>query len=53
MENARRIRAVIFDLDGVMINSERLSLKGWNLVLAPYGGRISEQDYRTLIGKDE
>lgn len=46
------IQAFIFDLDGLMVNSEELSLIAWRRILAPYGKSLSEQDYFALIGQD-
>jgi HAD superfamily hydrolase (TIGR01509 family) len=38
-------RGVIFDLDGVLINSEPLHCRAFQDVLAPYGVIVTEQDY--------
>jgi HAD superfamily hydrolase (TIGR01509 family) len=38
-------RGVIFDLDGVLINSEPLHCCAFQDVLAPYGVTVTEQDY--------
>jgi HAD superfamily hydrolase (TIGR01509 family) len=38
-------RGVIFDLDGVLINSEPLHCHAFQDVLAPYGVMVTEQDY--------
>lgn len=40
-------RGVIFDLDGVLINSEPLHCRAFQDVLAPYGVILTEQDYYT------
>jgi beta-phosphoglucomutase len=39
------LRAVIFDFDGVIIDSERLHLKAFNEALVPYNVQISTEDY--------
>lgn len=39
------LRAVIFDFDGVITDSELLHLSAFNTVLARYGIEISKQDY--------
>jgi HAD superfamily hydrolase (TIGR01509 family) len=44
------IAAVVFDLDGVLIDSEPLHLRAANRVLARYGAEVSEADFRALIG---
>ncbi len=46
------MQAVIFDLDGLMINSENWSLKAYRQILAPYGKFLEDQDYHSLIGMD-
>ncbi len=45
-------QAFVFDLDGLMVNSEELSLVAWRRVLAPFGKYLEEQDYFALIGQD-
>jgi HAD superfamily hydrolase (TIGR01509 family) len=47
------IRAVVFDLDGVLVDSEPIHFRAANRVLAPYGVAISEADYRAYIGLGE
>ncbi len=44
------IKGVVFDLDGLMINSEPLALEAWQISLAPFGARLSDDQYRYLIG---
>ncbi len=39
------LRAIIFDFDGVIIDSEGLHLKAFNEALAPYNVQISTEDY--------
>ncbi len=46
------IQAVIFDLDGLMIDSERLALEVWRDFLAEYGKELTLADYRKLIGTE-
>jgi len=43
-------RAVIFDMDGVIADSEPTYREAINLVLAPTGHRMSEQQYEGVIG---
>ena len=47
------IEAVIFDLDGVLVDSEPVHFRAANRVLARYGTAISEQEYITYIGLGE
>jgi beta-phosphoglucomutase len=45
------LRAVIFDFDGVIVDSEMLHLEAFNIALAPYGVQITkEQYYKELLG---
>ena len=41
------IRAVLFDHDGTLVDSEPLHFKLWSLVLAPYGVDLSESVFNT------
>ena len=43
-------RAVIFDLDGVLWDGEPLYHEAFNVVLAPHGHHLGEDDYRQIIG---
>ena len=47
---ARTFRAVIFDLDGVLWDGEPLYHEAFNVILEPYGVRVSDDDYRQIIG---
>ena len=45
------IKAVIFDMDGLMIDSERVTFEGYQHVLAKKGLTMSLDFYKTLLGK--
>lgn len=45
------IKAVIFDMDGLMIDSERITFEGYQNVLAKDGLEMTLEAYRTLLGK--
>jgi HAD superfamily hydrolase (TIGR01509 family) len=47
------IAAVVFDLDGVLVDSEPIHFRAANRVLARYGSSISEAEYRAFIGLGE
>ena len=51
MSPAGRFRAVIFDLDGVLWDGEPLYHEAFNVVLAPLGHHVSEDDYNQVIGQ--
>ena len=46
----RTFRAVIFDLDGVLWDGEPLYHEAFNLILEPYGYRVTEDEYDHIIG---
>lgn len=46
------ISAVIFDLDGLMIDSEPLSKEAWERLLGEYGMELSDAEFRSAIGLD-
>jgi HAD superfamily hydrolase (TIGR01509 family) len=44
------MHAVVFDLDGTLVDSEPLSDAAWRRVLADYGRHVSDADVRTVHG---
>jgi len=48
--SARAYRAVIFDMDGVIADSEPVYLEAANAVLAPRGHRLTPEQNQQLIG---
>jgi len=45
------IRAVVFDLDGVLIDSEGLQYQAWTTALAALGVDLSKDDYLKMAGR--
>jgi len=45
-----RLKAVVFDLDGVLWDGEPLYHEAFNVVLKPYGHAITMDDYLSIIG---
>ena len=45
-------RAIIFDMDGLMLDTERLALKAWQLAGADFGFPISEDIFITMVGRN-
>ncbi|MDY6877884.1 MAG: HAD family phosphatase [Chloroflexota bacterium] len=43
-------RAIIFDMDGLMVDSEPLAEWAWNQVLARYGHTLDAQTFRQILG---
>lgn len=48
----KNIEAVIFDMDGVLIDSERISFKCYQEVLKEYNYKIEEEFYLSVIGRN-
>ena len=45
-------KAIIFDMDGLMIDTERLALKAWQLAGADFGFPISDDIFITMVGRN-
>src|SRR5215472_7642472 len=43
------VRAIIFDLDGTLVDTERLHLEAFNSVLRPKGVKLTAADYFTRV----
>lgn len=48
----KNIKAVIFDMDGVLIDTERISFNAFKEVLSGYNYEMSEAFYLTMIGRN-
>jgi HAD superfamily hydrolase (TIGR01509 family) len=48
--NGRTPAAVIFDFDGVVVDSEMLSARAWQRCLARYGGHMAVEQFDEFIG---
>src|SRR4030042_1188682 len=44
------IRAVLFDMDGLIIDSEPLAKKAWQQTVAPFGLTIDEAMFGKMLG---
>ncbi|MBI4518712.1 MAG: HAD family phosphatase [Deltaproteobacteria bacterium] len=53
LERERNVGAVVFDLDGVLVDSEPIHFRATNRVLARFGQSIGEAEYRSFIGIGE
>jgi HAD superfamily hydrolase (TIGR01509 family) len=51
MGAVRKLQAIIFDLDGLMVDSEPLARQAWDEVLADYGHRLDEATVRQIVGR--
>lgn len=45
------LEAVIFDLDGLMVDSEPLSRRAWDEVLRDYGHSLDDHTYHRIVGQ--
>lgn len=50
MKEARRFQAVIFDMDGVIFDSERLVIECWKVIAEKYGIPNIEETCRACLG---
>ena len=45
------LKAIIFDMDGLMVDTEPLSRQAWDAVLDPFGYALSDEVYWQMIGR--
>lgn len=45
-----QLKAVVFDMDGLMVDSEPLSRQAWDEFLRPYNGHITDEMQSQIIG---
>ncbi|WP_420640549.1 HAD family hydrolase [Candidatus Leptofilum sp.] len=45
-----QLQAIIFDMDGLMVDSEPLSQQAWDEYLRPYGHQLTEEIVSNIIG---
>lgn len=43
--------AILFDMDGLMVDTEPLARRAWERVVAPYGATISDTLYNRMLGR--
>ena len=52
MRSMSECKAIIFDMDGLMIDTEKLALKAWQLAGADFGFPISDDIFITMVGRN-
>ncbi len=45
-----KFQAIIFDMDGLMVDSEPIARQGWENFLASFGQKLNEQTYERMVG---
>lgn len=50
MKESLTIEMIIFDMDGLMFDTERISLNGWQQSAALYGYEVTEELFKKVIG---
>lgn len=45
-----QLKAIVFDMDGLMVDSEPLSQQAWDEYLRPYGHQLTEEIVSQIIG---
>ena len=45
-----QLNAIVFDMDGLMVDSEPLSQQAWDEYLRPYGHQLTEEIVSSIIG---
>jgi len=49
--DAAGIHGVVFDFDGVLVDTEPLHVKAWRQVFEPRGLFLTDEDFRLVVGK--
>jgi HAD superfamily hydrolase (TIGR01509 family) len=47
------IQAIIFDIDGLMLDTEPVSKRSWSTVMTPAGFLLTDEVYQKMIGRTE
>jgi HAD superfamily hydrolase (TIGR01509 family) len=52
-EDFMPIQAIIFDIDGLMLDTEPISKRSWATVMGPAGFPLTDEVYQQMIGRTE
>ncbi|MFC1532215.1 HAD family hydrolase [Thermodesulfobacteriota bacterium] len=52
MTEYNSIKAVIFDMDGLMLDSQRIATKAWKKAVSYYGYSLSDEDNLLMVGRN-
>lgn len=50
-QGKKKLKGVIFDMDGTLVDSERIYMEGWVKVFASIGVELPEEEWKTWKGK--
>jgi beta-phosphoglucomutase-like phosphatase (HAD superfamily) len=53
LDHSRSFRAVILDMDGLMLDTEIVVLRAWQRAAADFGWSVSDEEYLQLIGRTD
>jgi HAD superfamily hydrolase (TIGR01509 family) len=45
-----KFKAIVFDMDGLMVDSEPIARRGWEIILASFGSALEEHVYEQMVG---
>ncbi len=48
----KKIKAVIFDVDGVIFDTERMSSRFWIATMKKYGHKMTDETYKKVMGRN-
>lgn len=53
MDNIKKLELVIFDMDGLLIDSEKISIQAWKNVIKKYKININEEEFiKNIVGSN-
>lgn len=45
------LKAIIFDMDGVLVDSTKYIFEAFNILLSSYNVKLTKQDYQSYLGR--
>ncbi len=51
MNDLQKIKMILWDVDGVFVDTEKLHFEAWNGALRPFGKNLTLEEYIPLIGR--
>jgi HAD superfamily hydrolase (TIGR01509 family) len=50
--DAQKLEAVIFDMDGLMLDTERVAKRFWLMALEEFGAMLDDEQYLNIVGRN-